>query len=227
MNKNIIISLGIAVLISTKLFALSGSHAGLRQNLGGDNNQICVYCHTPHASNVAFGKAPLWNKPLTSTVFTMYGASSAGVAGQTMAGTATDAQPTDAALACLSCHDGVSAMNSVINAPGSGRISSTGVLIGSNPPSPEPMTNLVKAMGYNGDMTDDHPISIVYNEGRAGLRPKTTPLVDFFGATTVGNLLRNGKVQCVSCHDPHGTGWSMYLRNGNTGSTLCLGCHNK
>jgi len=225
--KNVIIAFGIFTLISVELFALSGAHAGLRQDLGGDNNQICVYCHTPHASNVAFGAAPLWNKPTTGTVFKMYGASSAGVAGVTMAGTATDAQPTDAALACLSCHDGVSAMNSVINAPGSGKISSTGTYIGTNPPSAKPMGLVIQAVGFGGDMTDDHPISILYNEGRAGLRPTTTPLVDFFGASTVGNLLRNGKVQCVSCHDPHGTGWSMYLRNGNTGSTLCLGCHNK
>ncbi|QOY52096.1 cytochrome c3 family protein [Candidatus Sulfurimonas baltica] len=159
----------------------------------------------------------------------MYGASAAGVAGVTMAVTATNAQPTDATLACLGCHDGISAMNSVINAPGSGAGGSntTGILIGGTLQLPRSMGNLdTNSIGGQGLLTDDHPMSIVYTPGKANLKALNSGLTDFVGATQISELLRGGKVHCVSCHDPH-TARSRYLRNENTNSALCLGCHNK
>jgi len=242
MNHHIIKSLGAVVLLSTGLYAITGKHSTIATSgAGGDNGEICVYCHTPHGANADFGGAPLWNKPTTSTVFKMYGATDTGVAGTTIAGTTTDIQPTDSSMACLSCHDGVSAMNSVVNAPGSG---SPRQYIGSNDNSPtpirganDPTTAIGGSFSSNGlypvptgshTLADDHPISIQYFENRASLRAKNFQLTDFFGATTINDLLRNGKVQCVSCHDPHGTGNDLYLRSSNAnGSKLCMGCHAK
>ncbi|QOY54646.1 cytochrome C [Candidatus Sulfurimonas marisnigri] len=235
MKKSINKYLYTLILLSTNLLAMGGPHIGLTAGAGSsDNGQICVYCHTPHAANDFASQVtvPLWNKPVTNVSFKMYGASVRGVPGVTMAGTPTDATPTDTSLACLSCHDGVTAMNSAVNAPGSGGINPIGSLIGS--PTPVWMgVNDVKAVGANyttkesGDLTDDHPISVVYTPGRAGLRPTETALDNFVGAETVSDLLRDGKVQCSSCHDPHEYSNGIYLRKFNGGSSLCLGCHNK
>lgn len=247
--------LGIA--LATLVLGLSSLYAGTAASAGGawvvdgtiagtphdlsamntdGNGEVCVYCHTPHASNSSFSGAPLWNKAdVNASSFTMYGASSAGTAGSTIANTATSATPESPSLACLSCHDGVSAIDSIVNAPGSGSGSlSTGTTnITEN-------TTDVDNGNIGQDLTNDHPVSIAYNEGTASLRATTTTLSgitgggEWVGATTVGDLLRNGNVECGSCHDPH-NGYASdqagdqvnYLRRTNTGSQLCLGCHDK
>ena len=64
---------------------------------------------------------------------------------------------------------------------------------------------------------------------------KTTPIAIKYDTTAntqlvanpVGVKLFNGKVQCASCHDAHGTANSMFLRVTSTGSALCLACHVK
>lgn len=216
--------------ITIKLFAISGPHAYITSSTDTttDNGETCVYCHTPHSANSDFAPAPIWNKPSPTTSFTMYGATNSGVSGVTIADTTTDITPTGSSMACLSCHDGVSAMNSVVNAPGTGNYDISGSYIGTNPPNAVTMAGIAyKAVGLNGDLTDDHPMSIVYIPGKAGLKEISTPLVGFFGSNTISDLLKDGKVQCTSCHDPHGTPYNTYLRNGNTGSSLCYGCHNK
>lgn len=129
------------------------------------------------------------------------------------------------------------------------------------------------------DLTNDHPISITYNPNVAGLRPVNTRIstINFTsglqssatsayngnltqnrwairgfidnGTATISDLLRNGKVECSSCHDPHFSnksfdevdgkgGYSglserqmdgLFLRRigGNTGSGVCRTCHDK
>lgn len=219
---------------------IAGTPHDLSGTVAGDNGEVCVYCHTPHAANTAFDGAPLWNKAdiADTTSFTMYGASAANTAGSTIAGTATAQIPASPSLACLSCHDGVSAIDSIVNAPGSG---SGSLSVGT--------TNITANVtdvdngNIGQDLTNDHPVSIVYTEGTASLRPTATVLNtitgggDWVGASTVGDLLRGpGKdqVECGSCHDPH-NGYATdqagdqvnYLRSTNAGSRLCLGCHAK
>ncbi len=252
-----------SLLTTTVIFAGDGTVAGVSSgiayggdtitnptsphNLGGktvgDNGEVCVYCHTPHAANIAFLGAPLWNKATLTSTFTMYGA--------TVAGTTTDATPNNSSLACLSCHDGISAVDSILNAPGSGMgalatgsanivsILTTpyGGNIGGTPG--------VATSGNVGDLTNDHPVSIIYTTdgSKASLRlpGDTLPVgtggawVTAGGGTTVASLLRGGKIECSSCHDPHNaTGVAQavakqvnYLRHSNTNSELCFGCHNK
>ncbi len=180
-----------------------------------NNGEICVYCHTPHAANVAFTGAPIWNKPSpTNTVFEMYGT--------TIAGTATETAPAAASLACLTCHDGASAINAVVNAPGSGPGDG---LIGTL----EERTAGISAIGLDG-LTNDHPISIEYVAGRAGLKPLTTEISTWGSYTTIQDLMRgptNNRVECGSCHNPHSTDYDMFLRASNVASALCLTCHDK
>ena len=77
-----------------------------RNNYG----EVCVYCHTPHGA--ATSTIPLWNRVIKSTTYTVYSSS-------TLSGTVT--QPGANSLSCLSCHDGQTAIDSIVNMPGSGR----------------------------------------------------------------------------------------------------------
>jgi len=80
--------------------------------------EICVYCHTPHGANTSSGVGmPLWNRTITAGLtYTPYSTpTTLGFAGEQ---TVTDPGP--ASLTCLSCHDGVTAIDSIINMPGSG-----------------------------------------------------------------------------------------------------------
>jgi predicted CXXCH cytochrome family protein len=243
--------------------AFAGSIAGSPHDLSGnaalatdtaDNGEICVYCHTPHAANTAFTGAPLWNKgDAALTDYMMYGASVVNTAGSTIAGTSTAAKPASPSLACLSCHDGASAIDSIVNAPGSGMreyatagvtdITEIGTTYGGNIGGTVEDAGLTNGTTTtttttgNVNLSNDHPVSITYNEGRAGLVATTTALTGWIGASTVGDLLRgatNNQVECGSCHDPHNGGNTQgtstevnFLRKSNTGSALCLGCHNK
>ena len=131
------------------------------------NTEICVFCHTPHgASNVA----PLWNKVLPLT-----GAFTPRYTSTTMDGTNGVVGPNS--LTCLSCHDGVSAMDTMINQPGSGGYNSagaragytwlagSGVLANGAMPARTATTN-VATIGV--DLSDDHPIGIPYCGGFTG-----------------------------------------------------------
>ncbi len=84
---------------------------GQMDALAGDGTtEICVFCHTPHH---AAGTAPLWNKGIQSTSYTAYGTTVAGT-------NISDSDIGGATLACLSCHDGVNAFDTLANAPGKG-----------------------------------------------------------------------------------------------------------
>src|SRR4030067_463642 len=78
--------------------------------------EICVFCHTPH-----FGKtdtAPLWNRGSSALAYVAYGTTVGGTAITSVGGSS---------LACLSCHDGVTTFDNLINKPGKGsRTNGTG-----------------------------------------------------------------------------------------------------
>lgn len=238
----------------------------------GGASEICVFCHTPHhtvsnTSNTiialnaasanttsAYSPAPLWNRRGVATSYTAYGT--------TIGGTTVNA-PGGVTLACLSCHDGVTSIDNLVNAAGEGGMNGatytdaalagytfqdadnaiggiTGYQIGS-----EARLNIGNGSGINGDLSNDHPMSMPYSDGlnmdgadsvkRGSLRLRSTEIssIDLaaglifstggIGAelrnnlsqnnwavkgfisdtATIEDLLRNGKVECSSCHDPH------------------------
>ena len=79
-----------------------------------DYYQICVYCHTPHGAN-STAAAPLWNRTVTARNYTLYQDKDSGNEPSTLDSTYT--QPGPNSLTCLSCHDGVTAIDSIINMP--------------------------------------------------------------------------------------------------------------
>lgn len=158
------------------VFGMAAAHAGIKDtkhNLGASNgvntnfmtggtDEICVFCHTPHASNTNV-KAPLWNKPVAagSSYTTYTTATSATIDGSVdMSGVS---------LACLSCHDGTQAMDTMINKPGSGGYNPAGstlaggVWSGANQTAGKLNSNTVAMLGQ--DLTNDHPVGIQYCGG--------------------------------------------------------------
>lgn len=239
---------------------------GLTTNTGGKSragdiyttgtDEICVFCHTPHASNTAVN-APLWNKALPASTYTVY---SSG----TMQGTASLAN-NNMSLACLSCHDGTQAMDNMINKPttggnpGSAGWNATGSRLAgtwyAGTDDAEATGNTVGGalnakiyMELGTDLSNDHPVGIPYcGGGQTGLG-KTGCADQDFNAVTQGanatsfvvgssavmkenmrlyNTAGGLSVECGSCHDPHNDAQKTFLRISNAGSAVCLTCHAK
>ena len=164
------------------------------------NGQICIACHTPHNALLAGDENVLWNHEETGATFGMY--------------KSTAGQPEGPSKMCLSCHDGVTAIDSY-----GGTTSAV--------PIPLPGTSTAN-LGI--DLTDDHPIGIEYPTGMpfeyndpAGFAPGINSgpgviLVELGGVD---------RVECTSCHHVHNNGLGMFLRAPIEESYLCLQCHIK
>jgi len=90
----------------------NGSIGGIMNGVRNDYGQVCVYCHTPHAAN-STAAAPLWNRTIKAHTYATYDQLGTQL-------TQVIGQPGPASLTCLSCHDGLTAVDSIINMPGSG-----------------------------------------------------------------------------------------------------------
>ncbi|RMI02865.1 MAG: hypothetical protein D6681_10230 [Calditrichaeota bacterium] len=161
--------------------------------------EICIFCHTPHASSP---RAPLWNRSDPGATYTLYHSSTT----QALIG-----QPTGASILCLSCHDGTIALGSVLSR-------STPIdFLGGITVMPAGPSNLTT------DLSDDHPISFAYD---LSLAQTDGELAD--PATLTGPVqLENGQLQCIACHDPHKDPFSDFLVATHQNSDLCLYCHQK
>ena len=163
--------------------------------------EICNVCHTPHAVAArASTDAPLWDRSATVATFTPY------------AGTgtlnATVGQPASVSRLCLSCHDGTVALDSFGGAAG---------------------TTVIGGVGLIGtDLTQDHPISFVYETVVVSDGALDTSGNAYAAGVLLGTAAATATVECASCHDVHNTlNLSPFLRIDNAGSGLCLTCHLK
>jgi predicted CXXCH cytochrome family protein len=213
-----------AVLVAVALIGAGIAMAGIsntKHNLSSaatsntyratDTTEICVFCHTPHNAS---GSKPLWNKTVNSAGFNTYGT--------TLGGTTAGAVTTSTLL-CFSCHDGVTGLNSLSNFPGSS--TSISMVNGVN--------NIAGSFAVlNKDLTNDHPVGIVYNEGRASLKTidnivTNQAIIRVLASNSLQGQNASSTVECSSCHDPHSDANTSFLRVTNGSSTLCLACHNK
>jgi predicted CXXCH cytochrome family protein len=120
-------------------------------------------------------------------------------------------QPNGSSRLCLSCHDGTVALGSV-----------------SSFTTPIQMQNGVTTMpsgsgNLGTDLSGDHPISFVYNSALVAQDPT---LNDPTTLTGPAKLDATGQMQCDSCHNPHDDQFGNFLVMDNSGSALCLVCHN-
>jgi hypothetical protein len=196
----------------------SGSTGAVYKTTDG-TDQVCVFCHTPHFASAS--AAPLWNRNVTSSTYTMYTSTTSATLDMTIG-----ASPQGVSAACLSCHDGSVAFDSLINKPGSGK----GAPSGWTWTPGNTMTTGTSPAGMLGtDMTNDHPISITYDTAKdSAFAPITSGKV-----AGILPLYGSGKnqLECASCHNVHepGTAGSTapFLRATNAASALCLTCHVK
>ncbi len=196
------------------LFAFANFSFGQIANSGHDfsgntwaNNEICIVCHTPH-NGTATANAPLWNRELSSVgSYTLYSS-------PTFDAAASVVDPVGASISnsrlCLSCHDGTVALENF-----GGTTTGTTVVTGS--------------ANIGTDISNDHPISFTYDAALAttdgGLYdPTTRPALS---GTISSTMLFAGQLECASCHDVHDNTNGSFLRMSNSGSALCLTCHNK
>lgn len=160
-------------------------------------NQVCLPCHVPHNAypyqyQDPLQKKVLWNHAETTQTFTMY---------TTMTGH-TGSGPEGPSKMCLSCHDGVTAMDSYGGGTGTKVMTGPAVL--------------------SADLTNDHPIGIVYPTNDPGYNPPA----GFQGVKLV-NINGQDRVECTSCHEPHNNTLGNFLRRTVNESLICLECHNK
>lgn len=192
--------------------------------------EICKFCHIPH--NSAPGKSFLWNRLNSTATFALYTASPT-------LNFSKNIQISEMSRMCMTCHDGGTAINVLYGStvsmdtngnqlgdtwdgPGGMILGEWGPNIGEGaggPPNPAPGSNL----------TNDHPISFLYSESAAGdntIRP----------VASIDLPLWKGKMECVTCHDPHvnydgfkggDPNLRPFLRKSNLSSSLCFTCHIK
>lgn len=217
--ENVIRSGTIIVLLSTTAFSVSNireTKHNLSIKIINNNNsdvsddELCIYCHTPNGSQNGFSTQPLWNKTVTLKTFTIY----------SMSNVESDSTSGSSFMACLSCHDGINAINVLTNTSTGGSASPSGSI-------PSGIGLSLSGKGEELSKAKNHPISVTYNSGTAGLKMTGTPLVGWAGAKTIDSLLRNNKVECGSCHDPHESTNGTFLRVSNGWGELCRGCHAK
>jgi hypothetical protein len=151
-------------------------NGGVPANHSLDTAEICVFCHTPHGGDNT-AAVPIWNRQLNSPAsYIRY--SSLG----TSTFDATEAPIGSVTIACLSCHDGTQAIDSVINAPGSGGYNPDGQRIGTNFGGADvgAQAQLADSIVQNltTDLSNDHPVSMQYGGGGISLQNPTGPTDD-------------------------------------------------
>ncbi len=157
--------------------------------------ELCIFCHTPH--NATQTRA-LWNRAFPGTTYKLYASSTLE---------ATLNQPTGASRLCLSCHDGTLALGSLRVPPRTG---------------PVTLPPLTGRTSLGTDLSDDHPVSFVYD---SALALKQGQLAD---PTTLPKSVRlddTKQLQCTACHDPHDDRFRKFLRTDDRSAGLCTTCH--
>ena len=210
-------------------------------NKASDPASVCSPCHAPHHADSSV--IPLWSHATTVQSFTMYNTANVTALGDTATSLQSDstisAQPAAASKACLSCHDGVTA----INAYG-------GTTVGT-------AAYITNSAVIGTDLTHSHPISLTYSPAIVGsgagqdkwlYNPNTAnviipndPAFVQGNSMTINNFLLNGqnRLECTSCHDVHNQEGTPFGPNNpklvkingvdssGVGSVLCRSCHNK
>ncbi len=158
---------------------------------------VCNFCHTPHMTGQA---SPMWQKS-RKFIYTTYKSSTVKAA---------IGQPTGASRLCLSCHDGTIALGMLRGKKQS--VSFTGGM----QKMPAGKTNL------GIDLSDDHPVSFVYDNTLAGQNGQLEFPAALPGQVRLDN---SGELQCTTCHDAHDDQFGKFMVMDNRYSALCTTCH--
>ncbi len=236
-----IVILTVAILLVTtgiSLAIISGSRHDMTvfTSNAAARMSACQYCHTPHHANTTTSgdgsAAPLWNRTLPAgSSYTVYGG------GVTLSQTTVSAPGTHS-LTCLSCHDGTIGLGDVYTGTDetlSGSISTQngGQALTGIGALAAASTNI----NFGNNLTREHPVGVAYRSASfdsnslAGLRTPDSGMIIKTGKKwkIYGGNDGTGRVECGSCHDPHGSdrvaggATAPFLKD--TKSTMCTDCH--
>ncbi|TYO95043.1 putative CXXCH cytochrome family protein [Geothermobacter ehrlichii] len=224
--KKVLVLLAAAALLASPAFGavrnskhdLSSSSTATIKSTNID--EVCVFCHTPHSGATGL-LAPLWNRSIPGGSIAAADLYNSATLDQTNSNPSTvvgAVNNSDAPL-CMSCHDGASLTDPLLNPPASaGNVQPAG------------LSNVTGNANVFGDtLRNDHPIGMDYGAVQAadtaGFNAETTANVDVGGLPL---YTANGVMWCSTCHDVHGQGGGdPFLNMSNAGSALCTTCHIK
>lgn len=220
MKRIFCLAVALFLSIGGAAYALSvvGSKHDMRTWIADETTtQVCVFCHTPHGGS---GVAPLWNHTLSNATYNLY--QSTTLQGQIY-------QPIGVSRACLSCHDGTVALNSVYVLPRDGGLGTAGYAGRSLFMNPNDDGDISTGGSYIGtDLSKkNHPVSITYRpdldttlrQNQGGEVINGSVKLPLYGDSTPYT------VECGSCHNVHDPANLPFLRVPNTSNQLCSTCH--
>ncbi|MDR3502851.1 MAG: hypothetical protein P4L79_09735 [Legionella sp.] len=216
-----------------------------------DYQRICIYCHTPHNAQAdGIQIAPLWNRA----------ASTVNLAPYSWTAPANLSIPFGAdplvgpSRLCMSCHDGVTAVDSHGPYIGTAQGGLGGSSVLSSPGRFIDNLSITHPIGFlyqdalnarPGELVD--PSSCFIDRVPSGAAAMTASTKDrqasnyTYRTKKIGETLYNGYLTCASCHDAHNTdnvtndpalsnpsyspNYFVWAREQN--SALCLSCHVK
>jgi hypothetical protein len=223
--------------------------------------QVCVFCHTPHGANTAVQASTYWNSAGYQNIggtdsFLLWNRDIQNSPSyETYQNTTMQSNPQEVrvhSLLCMSCHDGVSAINVLTNLPNE-RASYWGTDPYAGPPAGG-LTVIAGGVkmsdGLGGtnigdrtagadpaDLSNDHPISFDYTAALASsdgelVTPDpngyvTVPELRLFYSANTGQLT---SLECSTCHDVHQYETNFlkpFLVMSNQNSAMCRSCHIK
>ena len=223
MKKLFVVVMAMGVVMALAGVSFAGIAGSVHDFSGSifSGGQICVVCHAPHNVQGFLG-APLWNHDVSTATYTLYSSLTLDATINQLApqGPNTTGGPS---RLCLSCHDGTVAVDSFGGATGT--------------------VFITGAANFGTDLSDDHPISFVYDTALAttdgGLAdPAAATVTIGGGAFTRTGLIQDvmligDSVECSSCHSVHndyvvgGIGGDPLLKISKLSSAICLACHTK
>lgn len=209
----------------------------------GDTDQVCIFCHTPHAASP---DGALWARPDPSGTFSLYGGDLAikdsavfgtsGIKAAAVYYTTGESgapvghiYPNGASRLCMSCHDGVTAIG-ILNDGSS--IAMSGANVDGDGSLRTGISSII-------DLSMTHPISFVYSTTVAAqidaAYDSRFGADNYFrgpGAFDVNvktPLDSQSRMQCTTCHDPHyanhlGAAVPPFWQSSSYDAT-CAQCH--
>ncbi len=182
-----------------------------------DELEICKWCHPPYFPSE--NSLPLWNQKVTEMTYQFAntrpeGPQEAGLASTTEP---LSYQPGLTSMLCLSCHDGTLACNEYGYLPSKTKSSNNDTDFDTRS-SPD-----------GANRKSYHPIGFNYRKVEIAdieIRGLSERVNDHF---TIEDLLRDGKMECATCHDVHNSRneGEKFLWKSDARSGFCLTCHVK
>lgn len=200
---------------------------------------LCQFCHVPNRLETSPQPPPLWDSRAK-------GRPAALTERADPAGPPLPLRWAGSTLRCMSCHDSTISSIAIVYRPASSSLRFDHVAGDARRGEGARQNYFSMPDEWGGRVMGNHPVSVPYpldlepSEYRR-YEPRAAPLpvgewrpdprekgLKLFNDTSGFDALRGtAGVECASCHDPHGTGNTYFLRVRKERSELCLSCHRK